>query len=79
MKDPDSLRRRLGYLPQDFGVYDNLTASEFLSYFAALKRVRDRARVMQMLEMVNLHQVANRAVGGFSGGMRQQFSVSSAS
>src|SRR5215212_2285187 len=52
---PDELRRRLGYLPQDFGVYDNLTAFEFLSYFAALKGVRSRARVQEMLEMVNLH------------------------
>ena len=40
---PDELRRRLGYLPQDFGVYDNLTALEFLSYFAALKGVHSKA------------------------------------
>src|SRR6478672_8455482 len=39
VRRPDDLRRRLGYLPQDFGVYDNLTAFEFLSYFAALKGV----------------------------------------
>lgn len=45
VRDPDSMRRRLGYLPQDFGVYDNLTAIEFLSYFAALKGVRNRARI----------------------------------
>src|SRR5215212_1471882 len=56
---PDTLRPRLGYLPQDFGVYDNLTAVEFLSYFAALKGVRGKARVGEMLEMVNLHNVAN--------------------
>jgi ABC-type multidrug transport system ATPase subunit len=78
VRNPDSLRRRLGYLPQDFGVYDNLTASEFLSYFAALKGVRDRGRVTQMLEMVNLHQVANRAVGGFSGGMKQRLGIAQA-
>ena len=52
---PDALRPKLGYLPQDFGVYDNLTAREFLSYFAALKGVRGRTRVGEMLEMVNLH------------------------
>ncbi|HEX9164161.1 MAG TPA: ABC transporter ATP-binding protein [Thermoanaerobaculia bacterium] len=75
---PDELRRRLGYLPQDFGVYDNLTALEFLSYFAALKGVRSRARVMQMLETVNLHAVANRAVGGFSGGMKQRLGIAQA-
>src|SRR3954453_19741137 len=44
-KKPDDVRRRLGYLPQDFGVYDNLTALEFLTYFAALKGVRSRARI----------------------------------
>jgi ABC-2 type transport system ATP-binding protein len=49
-----------------------------LSYFAALKGVRDRARVMRMLEMVNLHQVAGRAVGGFSGGMKQRLGIAQA-
>ncbi len=75
---PDALRGRLGYLPQDFGVYDNLTALEFLSYFAALKGVHDRARVMQMLETVNLHAVADRTVGGFSGGMKQRLGIAQA-
>src|SRR6478672_6422493 len=75
---PDVLRRRLGYLPQDFGVYDNLTALEFLSYFAALKGVHSPARVMQMLEMVNLHAVAKRTVGGFSGGMKQRLGIAQA-
>lgn len=75
---PDDLRRRLGYLPQDFGVYDNLTALEFLSYFAALKGVHSRDRVMQMLEMVNLHSVASRTVGGFSGGMKQRLGIAQA-
>jgi ABC-type multidrug transport system ATPase subunit len=75
---PDELRRRLGYLPQDFGVYDNLTALEFLSYFAALKGVRSKAKIQQMLELVNLHHVANRAVGGFSGGMKQRLGIAQA-
>src|SRR6266545_7346404 len=75
---PDDLRHRLGYLPQDFGVYDNLTAFEFLSYFAALKGVRAKSKVQQMLEMVNLHSVANRAVGGFSGGMKQRLGIAQA-
>jgi ABC-type multidrug transport system ATPase subunit len=77
-KKPNELRRRLGFLPQDFGVYDNLTAIEFLTYFAALKGVRDRARITHMLELVNLHHVANRAVGGFSGGMRQRLGIAQA-
>lgn len=75
---PDELRRRLGYLPQDFGVYDNLTALEFLSYFAALKGVRSKAKVQEMLEMVNLHGAADRAVGGFSGGMKQRLGIAQA-
>ena len=75
---PDDLRRRLGYLPQDFGVYDNLTAHEFLSYFAALKGVHSRKRVEEMLEMVNLHAVAKRTVGGFSGGMKQRLGIAQA-
>ena len=77
-RDPDLLRRRLGYLPQDFGVYDGLTALEFLTYFAALKGIHNRARVTEMLELVNLHAVANRAVGRFSGGMKQRLGIAQA-
>ena len=77
-KSPDELRRDLGYLPQDFGVYENLTALEFLSYFAALKGVRSRAKVQELLELVNLHHVAGRAVGGFSGGMKQRLGIAQA-
>ena len=77
-KRPNELRRRLGYLPQDFGVYDNLTATEFLSYFATLKGVRSKKRVTEMLESVNLHGVANRTVGGFSGGMKQRLGIAQA-
>jgi ABC-2 type transport system ATP-binding protein len=75
---PDELRRRLGYLPQDFGVYENLTALEFLTYFAALKGVRGKGKIQEMLELVNLHHVANRAVGGFSGGMKQRLGIAQA-
>lgn len=78
VRRPDDLRRRLGYLPQDFGVYDNLTAFEFLTYFAALKGVHDRKRIGEMLELVNLHAVANRTVGGFSGGMKQRLGIAQA-
>jgi ABC-2 type transport system ATP-binding protein len=78
VRDPNALRRRLGYLPQDFGVYENLTALEFLAYFAALKGVRGRQRMLAMLESVNLHHAANRAVGGFSGGMRQRLGIAQA-
>ncbi len=77
-KNPDDLRRRLGYLPQDFGVYENLTAVEFLSYLASLKGVHSRARVHDMLELVNLHTEANRSIGGFSGGMKQRLGIAQA-
>ncbi len=77
-KDPEAVRRRLGYLPQDFGVYDNLTAFELLDYVARLKGVRSRARVDEMLEMVNLHAAAHRPLGGFSGGMRQRLGIAQA-
>src|SRR4051812_36961455 len=78
VRRPNGLRRRLGYLPQDFGVYDNLTATEFLTYFAALKGVRSKKRITEMLESVNLHGVANRTVGGFSGGMKQRLGIAQA-
>src|SRR5205814_6381778 len=78
VRDPDSVRRRLGYLPQDFGVYENLTAIEFLSYFAALKGVRNRARIGEMLEIVNLRSVSKRPIGGFSGGMKQRLGIAQA-
>ncbi len=75
---PNELRRKLGYLPQDFGVYENLTALEFLTYFAALKGVHGKKRVMEMLETVNLHTVAQRALVGFSGGMKQRLGIAQA-
>lgn len=78
VKSPNELRRTLGYLPQDFGVYDNLTAVEFLTYFAALKGVHAKGRVTEMLELVNLHSVAHRTVGGFSGGMKQRLGIAQA-
>ncbi len=55
-----------------------MTAREFLSYFAALKGVRSKQRVMTMLESVNLHGVADRTVGGFSGGMKQRLGIAQA-
>ena len=75
---PELMRRRLGYLPQDFGVYPHLTALEFLQYFAALKGVGDRQRLQQLLELVNLHEQAHRPAIGFSGGMRQRLGIAQA-
>ena len=78
LKQPETLRRQLGYLPQDFGVYDNLTAFEFLSYFAGLKGVTSRSRIDELLETVNLHSVAHRPAATFSGGMRQRLGIAQA-
>ena len=75
---PDAMRRRLGYLPQDFGVYRNVTAREFLQYFAALKGVRDPARIRRLLELVNLHEQADREASRFSGGMLRRLGIAQA-
>jgi len=78
---PDRLREDLGYLPQDFGVYPNLSALEFLEYVAAMKgleRRSARARINGLLELVNLAEQARRPLGGFSGGMRQRVGIAQA-
>jgi ABC-2 type transport system ATP-binding protein len=80
-KRPDSLRRVLGYLPQDFGIYNHLNAVEFLEYLAAVRGLRyrpARRRIAQLLEMVNLHTVPRMPLGQFSGGMRQRLGIAQA-
>src|SRR5262245_16714836 len=80
-RDPDAVRRVLGYLPQDFGVYPNLSALEFLEYLAAAKGLDARAsrqRIGELLELVNLTDAARRPLGGFSGGMRQRVGIAQA-
>ena len=79
--DPLVVRRALGYLPQDFGVYDKLTAREFLFYLGRLKGIPEKelgGRVDALLELTNLHGAANRQLGGFSGGMRQRVGIAQA-
>jgi ABC-2 type transport system ATP-binding protein len=78
VKSPTAIRQRLGYLPQDFGVYPNLTALECLQYLAALKGVTDRKRPAQLLELVNLHGHAKRYASTFSGGMRRRLGIAQA-
>ncbi|MES2298001.1 MAG: ABC transporter ATP-binding protein [Pseudomonadota bacterium] len=78
VRRPDAIRARLGYLPQDFGVYPNLTAQEFMQYFAALKGVRDPARIARLLELVNLREHAHRPAAAFSGGMRRRLGIAQA-
>lgn len=80
-RDPDALRRVLGYLPQDFGVYPNLSAIEFLEYLAAVKGIPAAAakkRIAELLELVNLADAAKRPLGGYSGGMRQRAGIAQA-
>ncbi len=79
--DPNQLRAVLGYLPQDFGVYPNLSAQEFLEYLAAVKGLDSKAaqrRIDQLLNVVNLSDVRGRPLGGFSGGMKQRVGIAQA-
>ena len=78
---PDPLRAVLGYLPQDFGVYPNLSAQEFLHYIAAAKGLpppEARRRIEDLLRMVNLADARGRMLGSFSGGMRQRVGIAQA-
>lgn len=80
-KSPDALRRTLGYLPQDFGIYPHLSAIEFLEYIGALKGIERRAlraRISALLESLNLTHAGSRPLGGFSGGMRQRVGIAQA-
>lgn len=79
--NPDSIRKILGYLPQDFGVYPNLNAYEFLEYIAAMKGVGGtnlRKRIDMLLEGVNLTSDAKRPIGSYSGGMKQRIGIAQA-
>ncbi|GAA3449761.1 ATP-binding cassette domain-containing protein [Dactylosporangium matsuzakiense] len=77
-----AVQRELGYLPQDLGVYPDLTARQFLDYVALLKGLDDRAvrrrRVGELLEVVALTAEADRRLRGFSGGMRQRIGIAQA-
>ena len=81
IKNPDAIRKVLGYLPQSFGVYDNLTGREFLLYLASLKGLSGRkaaAKVEELLHIVNLTDAADKAVKGYSGGMKQRIGIAQA-
>jgi ABC-2 type transport system ATP-binding protein len=80
-KSPDELRPVLGYLPQDFGVYPNLSAVEFLEYLAAIKGLDGklaRRRIDELLQVFNLVEARNRPLGGYSGGMKQRVGLAQA-
>ncbi len=82
VRDPQALRRVLGYLPQDFGVYPRVSAVDMLDHMAVLKGLAEprarRAEVERLLHQVNLWDVRKKALAGFSGGMRQRFGVAQA-
>ncbi len=82
LRDKDAVRRILGYLPQDFGVYPKVSAENLLDHFARLKGLVDakarREAVDALLQRVNLHAVSKQQLGGFSGGMRQRFGIAQA-
>jgi len=82
LKDKDAVRRILGYLPQDFGVYPKVSAEDMLDHFARLKGITDsrerKATVSALLERTNLASVRKQKLGGFSGGMRQRFGIAQA-
>jgi ABC-type multidrug transport system ATPase subunit len=80
-RSPDGLREVLGYLPQDFGVYPNLNAVEFLEYIAAVKGIEGKAarrRIDDLLVLVNLTEARKKPLGGYSGGMRQRIGIAQA-
>lgn len=80
--DPEKLRERLGYLPQDFGVYPRVSAYDMLDHMAVLKGVasaRERKETVEtLLNQTNLWAVRKKAIAGFSGGMRQRFGIAQA-
>ena len=82
LDEKDEIRRLLGYLPQDFGLYPKVTAYELLDHFANLKGLASRGRrrevVDGLLQQTNLFEVRHQRLGGFSGGMRQRFGIAQA-
>ncbi|MEG3176591.1 ABC transporter ATP-binding protein [Sphingomonas sp. RB3P16] len=80
--EPERLRRTLGYLPQDFGVYPRVSAYDMLDHMAVLKGISGsadrKATVEGLLNQVNLWAVRKKALAGFSGGMRQRFGIAQA-
>ncbi|KQV61993.1 MULTISPECIES: ABC transporter ATP-binding protein [unclassified Caulobacter] len=82
LKNPEDLRRTLGYLPQDFGVYPRVSAYDMLDHMAVLKGIagaKERKETVEnLLNQVNLWTVRKKAIAGFSGGMRQRFGIAQA-
>ncbi|HST03326.1 MAG TPA: ABC transporter ATP-binding protein [Chloroflexia bacterium] len=80
-KEGEAVRRTLGYLPQDFGLYPELSARRFLRYIAAMKGIPPalaKRRVDELIEIVNLERAADRKLSGYSGGMKQRVGIAQA-
>jgi len=79
LSNPMELRKVLGYLPQEFGVYPKVSAEELLDYFALLKGITSKSerkkKIQYVLEITNLHEVRKKYVESFSGGMKQRFGI----
>jgi ABC-2 type transport system ATP-binding protein len=82
VRRPEEVRKILGYLPQDFGVYPKVSAEEMLDHLATLKGLTSKGErkdaVEALLHQTNLWEARNRKLGGFSGGMRQRFGIAQA-
>ncbi len=81
VKDANYMRKQIGFLPQDFGVYPNLNAYEFLKYMAAMKGIGGKdlnTRITQLLEGLNLIEAAKKPIGSYSGGMKQRVGIAQA-
>ena len=82
LREKDAVRRQLGYLPQDFGVYPKVSAEDLLTHFAVLKGLTARGprkeTVEGLLKQVNLWDARKRKLGTYSGGMRQRFGIAQA-
>ena len=80
-RSPEEVRRILGYLPQAFGIYPNLNATEFLMYLAAARGISGKSarnRIAQLLELVNLGDARTQRLGSLSGGMKQRVGIAQA-
>jgi ABC-2 type transport system ATP-binding protein len=82
VKEPNEVRKQLGYLPQEFGVYPKISAEKLLDHLAVLKGILNKKerkeQVTSLLQQVNLYQHRKKSVFTFSGGMRQRFGISQA-
>ncbi len=78
IKQGNAVRRLIGYLPQELTMYPTLTVFDFVSYMASLKGVRDKKRIMNVLEEVDMAQFSNQKIGRLSGGMKRRVGIAQA-